>query len=367
MAIRMDHDTMAMLRGSMERYRKDKYLFDMRGSCLAVGCGYSEQAWRTYAEMGWLALPLGVDFGGFDGDPSAVAPLMEFVGASLALEPVFASSVLSGGLLRYCEAAQTRVLKQAVASGQSVLAFAHGESAEPDIGSGAAARLVSGRASGRKELVIHGDIADTFLVTLRDAITGNVVLARLDAGAAGLKRDSYRLVDGRGAANLAMESAPVEVLLDDAGFAIDWVLQWGCLALCSETLGAIRALNAMTNEYLKTRKQFGRPIGANQALQHRMVELLMLEIELESVIDSALQLVDLGGRAGLRFVSAAAAHAATAARTCAHEAVQMHGGIGMTVALPVSHYFKRLMVTARLLGDRDAHMRRFESARPDEG
>lgn len=362
MANRIDRETVAMLREAMARFRKDRYSFEARAEFLANASGFSAQAWRDYAEMGWLALPMEEGLGGFDGDPGAVAPLMEYVGASLALEPVLASSVLSGGALRHCDATGVNALKQAMASGESIVALAHGESAEPILPSRVDARLDDRRASGRKELVLHGDVADVFLVTLRDAATGRVVLARVDAGAAGLAVEAYRLVDGRGAANLVMDSVPVELLLEDAGSAIDQVLELGCLALCSEALGAIRVLNAMTNEYLKTRKQFGRPIGANQALQHRMVELLMLEIELESVIETALQAVGQDHMQQVRATSAAAAHAATAARTCAHEGVQLHGGIGMTMALPVSHYFKRLMVTARLLGDRDSHMRRFESA-----
>ena len=375
-AASIDAETRALLRESMLRFRADAYAFERRRSWLADGFspgaqsfpGYSEAAWREYAVLGWLALPLPADLGGFDGDPRAVAELMEHVGASLALEPVFASAVLCGGLLGASEGAETRLAD--IASGQAIYALAHAESAEWMAPETVLSEYRDGAITGSKAMVLHGDVATHLLVTARAADTGRVVLACVEPAAGGVSISRYRLVDGRGAASCVFDGAAAALVDPDAGGRIERVLDGARLALCSEALGAIRALVDTTNNYLKMRKQFGRPIGANQALQHRMVELFMVREELQSVIEAAERAHHACAAAPgverdaafVRCVSAASATAASAGRLVAHEAVQLHGGMGMTLELPVSHYFKRLMVTARLLGDRDMHLRRFASA-----
>jgi hypothetical protein len=366
MGTRIDAETLAMLRESMTRYRQNEYKFERRTARLGKAPGYDPAAWRDYAAFGWLGLPLPEAQGGFDGDLAAVGALMEYVGGALALEPVFASSVLAGGLLARCGDRNAVQWLEAIAEGKAIFALAHAESPDQGQSSVVRATLAEGRLSGEKLVVLHGDVATHFLVTARteggDGSAGSLALARVEAGGAGVAVTPYALVDGRGAATCEFDGAPAAIVSLDANALLERTLDEARLALCSETLGAVRALNEATNAYLKTRKQFGRPIGSNQALQHRMVELLMLQEELQSVIEAACRACDGPQGRRVRAISAAAAHAATAARLCAHEAVQMHGGMGITTALPVSHYFKRLMVTARLLGDRDQYMRRFAAA-----
>jgi alkylation response protein AidB-like acyl-CoA dehydrogenase len=306
-------------------------------------------------------VPLSADHGGFDGDASAIGALMEYVGAALALEPIFASAVMCGRLLSRCEDARAREWLASIAAGAAVFALAHAESADAPSPANLATTYRNGRVSGAKALVLHGDVADRLLVTARSE--RGVVVCAVDPRGKAVTMTKLRLVDERSAASFAFGDAPAEALDADrdATAMIEDALDDARLAMCSETYGAVRALNAATNEYLKTRSQFGRPIGSNQALQHRMVELFILEHELRAIIAAAHR-THVGSRQQRqRSVSAAAAHAATVGRIASHEGVHLHGGMGMTSELPVSHYFKRLMVTARLLGDREQHLQRFSA------
>jgi len=362
-ATQIDDDTLTLLRDSMARYRGESYTFDARRRWLDAGIGYSGEAWLEYGRLGWLAVALPEDCGGFDGESRAVAALMEFVGGALALEPVLASAIICARLLSRCRDPRVDAWLDAIGSGAQVFALAHVESADDGVAGSVAAVLRDGCLSGSKTVVLHGDVADRLIVSARDADGGGLALCCIDPSSPGVAATRYRLVDGRGAASFAFDSAGAERIgpAADASPLIEEVLDDARLALCSEAYGAIRALNEATVEHLRTRHQFGRPIGANQALQHRMVDLVILQEELRAVIEAA-QRAGAGPAAlRMRAVSGAAAHAATAARQVAHEAVQMHGGMGITLELPVSHYFKRLMVTARLLGDRDLHLRRFAS------
>ena len=372
----IDNETRGLLRESMSRFRADAYAFEHRKKWLAEGLapdaqavpGYSVAAWREYARLGWLAIPLPADVGGFDGDPRAIADLMEYLGGTLALEPVFASAVLCGRLLAAVPDAAPRLA--AIASGEAIYALAHAESPERGAPGAVAAEYRGGAVSGCKVVVLHGDVATHFLVTARDADAGRIVLACVEAGAAGVSTAHYRLVDGRGAATLTLDRVAAALIDADTASRVERVMTEARLALCSEALGAIRALVDITNDYLKTRKQFGRPIGANQALQHRMVELFMVQEELQAAIEAAQRAhgpyaagLDAAREAAfIRCVSAAAAFSGYAGRLVAHEAVQLHGGMGMTRDLPVSHYLKRLMVTARMLGDRDMLLQRFANS-----
>jgi alkylation response protein AidB-like acyl-CoA dehydrogenase len=212
----------------------------------------------------------------------------------------------------------------------------------------------------------HGDIADRLIVSARDE-AGEWMLCLVDAAAAQVQRQSYRLVDGRGAANFNFDAAPFERLGpgergQSAAEAIAEIRDEAAVALCAEALGAVCSLLAATCEYLKVRQQFGRPIGANQALQHRMVDLYLIQEEIKALTRAAQRALTLPAAARARTVSGARAYITQAARRVANEAVQMHGGVGITEELEVSHHFRRLMVIGALFGGRDEHFARFVDA-----
>ena len=357
----LDADTLGLLRESLERYGREKYSFDSRRERLAATDGFGRDAWADYANMGWLAIPMAAEDGGFGNDAQATGALMQYVGQSLVLEPVFASVVLCGRLFSLAGAdAVARRSLELLAEGRTIYALAHGEDSSDGIGGEVASTHRDGRLTGRKTIVLHGNSADRFVASAREA-DGTLGLFLVDATQPKVKREAYRLVDGRGAASVSFDDAEASRLAagQDATLLLAQALDDARLALCCEILGASRALNAMTLAYLKDRRQFGRPIGTNQALQHRMVELYMLEEEGRCVINAAQRAAPGARRAA---ILAAVVQLMTLGRQASHEAVQLHGGIGITEELAVSHYFRRLMVTNRLLGDRAAHLDQFAIA-----
>jgi alkylation response protein AidB-like acyl-CoA dehydrogenase len=362
-------ETVAMLRDGIERYTNEHYSFEQRWNALRSSRGYSEQTWADYADMGWLALRLPEDAGGLAADASTTAPLMEAVGARLLMEPLLMSAILCTGLIcKRASDAQQAQLFPMLADGSLKLALAHQESLSASAESldAVACEYREGVLNGSKQAVLHGDCADRFIVSAKDA-DGRLRLCIVDAAAAGVSRRNFRLLDARGAANLTFEGVQAEVLAapgpaDADAQALAGALDEASVALCSEALGAISALNATTNQYLKIRKQFGKIIGANQALQHRMVEMYMLQQEVRALSLAAQQALDRSETARDRIISGARAFTCGAARRIAAEAVQMHGGIGITDELDVSHYYRRLMVIGTLFGNRDCHLDRFASA-----
>lgn len=359
----IDLDTIAMLRDSAERYAADHYGFLQRQAVLDGEGGYSVRAWQDYAELGWLALRLPEAAGGLDADAAAIGAVMEVVGARLLMEPIFASAVVATGLVvKQASAAQQAALQPALADGSLKLAFADDE----DPGAGDGCRFKDGKLTGAKIGVLHGDLADKLIVSARTQ-ADEVVLCLVDAAAPGVQRRSYKLVDGRGAAAVRFADAAAERLGPadtdlSAAAAIADSRDEAAVAACAEALGAMRCLVAATCDYLKVRRQFGKPIGRNQALQHRMVDLYLLQEEARALTRAAQAAMSLPARERARTVSGARAYVGRAARRVANEAIQMHGGLGVTEELDVSHYFRRLMVIGALAGGHDAHFARFVDA-----
>ena len=384
-AAALDDESLNLLTASVERYGRDKYSFAARRALLGSAPGFSLAAWQDYADMGWLAAHVPVDAGGFGGDPRAIAALMRYAGGHLALEPVFATVVLCGGVLAACNSTAAHTRLRALAQGGRLFALAHAEGLGDGMDGRVDAVVRDGCLTGRKVMVLHGDVADELLVSARAGASDAIALYAIDTSHAGVRRTSLRLLDGRGAASFSFDAVPVTLLTSDQAASapgsasgamalLHAALDHARLALCAEAHGAMRALNRDALAYLKTRRQFGRPIGTNQVLQHRMTELYMLEQEAAAVI-SAAQRALMGAASSAaqdnatlqsprirRAISGAVAHCLFAGRQIAHEAVQMHGGIGITDELAVSHYFKRIMVLNQLLGDRDAHLDAFAAA-----
>jgi hypothetical protein len=272
-----------------------------------------------------------------------------------------ASVVLCGRLFGLAGADPVaREAQQNLAEGKTIYALAHAEDASDGMAGEVHARWRDGHIDGRKLVVLHGDSAAQLLVTARDG-DGTLGLFLVDVNQAQVQRSAFRLVDGRGAANVTFDAAPARRFAQglDVENMLAQALDDARLAICAEAHGASQALNALTLAYLKDRRQFGHPIGTNQALQHRMVELYILEEEGRCVINAAYRAAPGARRAA---INAALAHVMTLGRQASHEAVQMHGGIGVTEELAVSHYFRRLMVLSRLFGDRELHMREFAAA-----
>lgn len=353
-----DLETIAMLRDSLERYTADHYDFLQRWPRLEQAGGYDHATWQTFAEFGWLSLRLPEELGGLDADAVAIGAVMEVVGSRLLLEPLLASAVVATGLLlKQGSVSQQTELLPALAAGLLKLVFAHDEPEQQ------ACRYEAGTLSGTKLAVLHGDTAEQFLVSARDA-QGQRVFCLVDASAAGLTLQSFHLVDGRGAATLHFAEVVAPLLQPEANAmsadaALAELQDEASVALCAESLGVANSLLRITNDYLKVRQQFGKPLASNQALQHRMADLYLLTEEIRALTRAAQQAMTLPFAERARTLSGARAYIAQAARHIGNEAIQLHGGVGITDELEVSHYFRRLMVISALFGNRDAHFSRF--------
>ena len=363
-----------LLADSLKRFITNDYTFDARSKIVASPRGWSEDVWTSIAEMGLLGLPFPAEHDGFGGTAVDVMVVMEAIGEGLIVEPYLPTVGLGGQfVLRGGTAAQQKRLLPDVAQGRCRMAFAHIErGARYDL---AQVGLIARRKGdgfvldGDKRVVLHGASADVLVVSARSAGKGDdrhgVSLFLVDRAAPGVTVKEYRTLDEQRAADVSLSGVTVSrdalLGLEGAGMPlVEEVIDYATALLCAEAVGAIRYANDATLEYLKTRRQFGVPIGSFQALQHRMVDLLISYEQARSMAYLACVKVDTAGAAERRHVvSAAKVKVADACRHVSQESVQLHGGMGMTEELKVSHTFRRLTTIAQTFGDAEHHLERF--------
>ncbi len=367
-----------LLAESIRRFVARDYDFEARKRIIASKDGYSPDIWATFAEIGLLGLPFAPDFGGFGGGAVDMMSAMEAMGDALVVEPYLSTVGLGAQFVARAGApAQQERILPAVVAGQLKMAFAQ---TEP----GARYNLahVSVRATKRNgDYVIDGDkcvvsdgpCADELVVSARTAggatDANGISLFLVDANAQGVSLKSYRTLDGRRAADISLKgvTVPADALIGAEGEAlalIEHVADYATALLCAEAIGAIKYANDATLEYLKTRRQFGVPLGTFQALQHRMVDMVISYEQAKSMASLACASVDSGHDPAerKRIVSAAKIKIADACRHVSQEAIQLHGGVGMSDELKVSHTFRRLTMIAQQFGDAEHHLERFANA-----
>jgi alkylation response protein AidB-like acyl-CoA dehydrogenase len=366
-----------LLRDAVARFVANEYSFEARRRIVASPKGWSEQVWAQLAELGLLGVPFPEAHGGFGGTAVDVMVVMQELGRAMVVEPYLATVVLGGGLVDLAGAAsQKQDILPRVAGGKWLLALAHGEPQSRydlyDVATTARREGGGYVLNGRKAVVLHGATADTLIVAARTAggqrDRQGITLFLVDAKTRGVAATGYRTIDGLRAADIALENVHVgagAVLGPvDGGLALlERAVDLGAAALCAEAAGAIEALNAATLEYLKTRQQFGQPIGRFQALQHRAVDMLIHAERVKSMACLAAvkaQSADAAERR--RAVSAAKSLVGRAGRAVAKEAIQLHGGMGVTNELAAAHLAKRLTMIDFWLGDSDYHTARFAAA-----
>ena len=350
-----------LLADSIRRFVAQEYGFEARRRILASPEGHSEHVWKTFAEMGLLGLAVPAQHGGFGGSATDLMNVMDAIGEALVVEP-YLSTVLGARLVaRSGNAAASAALLPAVSDGRMKLAFAHIEDgARYDL---AHVRTTARKAGGQyvlegtKLVVLHAPMADRLVVSaLLDGSIALFVAQRPELRA-------YRTLDNLGAADIVFAGARADLLLEDALPVIEDAVDFATALLCAEAVGAMRYANDTTLEYLKARKQFGVPIGSFQALQHRMVDMAITLEQARSMASLACSEVDAAADPAQRkrIVSAAKIKIADACRHISQESVQLHGGMGMTEELKVSHTFRRLTMIAQQFGDADHHLERFAS------
>jgi len=362
------------LRDNVARLMRERYGFEARKAYQASPQGWSEALWRDYAEMGLLGAPFSEADGGFGGGAIETMIVMEEFGKALALEPYLQTVVLCGALVKRGASTERRAeLIGAVAAGELRLSFAHTEKQSgfdlSDVGLGAVKDGGGGFVlNGEKSLVGQGDTADKFIVSARlkgaRRDRGGVGLFIVDAGAPGVTRRGYPTQDGQRAAEVAFADArvaPHDVLgvPEDAMPIIERAVDETIAALSAEAVGAMSEALTMTVEYLKTRKQFGVTIGSFQALQHRAADMTVALVQARSMMYLATMMADeddADERA--KAMSAAKTQIGRSAKFIGQQAVQLHGGIGMTYEYKLGHLFKRLAMIDAAYGDADVHVRR---------
>ncbi len=359
-------DEQRLLKDSVDRLLADRYAFEQRKNYFKEPRGWSEALWAQYAELGLLGLPFAEEYGGFGGGALEVMLVMEAFGRALILEPYLTTVVLGGTAVRLggSEAQKSRVLP-AIADGSMKLAFAHGErQARYDLTDVLTTAKRSGGGwvlDGAKSVVTHGDSADALVVSARSSGERDdrrgITLFLVDAGADGVARRGYALRDEQRAAEVSLSGVRVDadaVLgeVDDGLALIERVIEAGIAATAAECVGCMETLHAMTLEYSRTREQFGRTIGSNQVVQHRLADMLMSMEQGRSMAMLAAMMVDEpDANVRARNIAMAKVGVGQAGRFVSQNAVQLHGGIGMTEELAVGHYFRRCMVIERLFGD----------------
>ncbi|QIL80007.1 pimeloyl-CoA dehydrogenase small subunit [Diaphorobacter sp. HDW4A] len=363
-----------MLADSVERYVSARYLPDVRIVRGADGAQQREMHRRAFADMGLFGLTIGEDWGGFGGGGTETAIVMEAFGKGLVTESWVGSALVCASLLAQSgnEVLKAELLPQ-IASGELQVALAHAEPqarhALSDVETTATAQGEHFVLNGRKSLVVQGGNAKRLLVSARTSGSRRdeegISLFVLDPEAEGVSCVRYATLDGSSAADFEFKNVHVlaAAMLHEPGGALPMLehsVDAGATALCAEAVGIMSALLSATLDYVKTRKQFGVNLSSFQALQHRLVDMHM-HIEqarsLSWLAASKVNALDTSERK--RAVSAAKWRVGTAARLVGKEAIQMHGGIGMTDELIVGHYVKRLMAIEQTFGDTGYHLKRF--------
>lgn len=369
----------ALIRDSIARFVQDNYGFDKRNQYVAMEHGFSPDNWQQMAELGWLSIPFAEEHGGFGGGAIDTMVIMQEFGKGLVAEPYLPTVLLFGALLQTGADADTAgALLPQVIAGELQGAFAYVERqsrhALNDVATHATREGDSYSITGEKTVVLNGGAAQKLVVAARtsgdQSDQSGISLFLVDAGAEGIARDVYRMSDGLNAANISFDGVTAEALIGTEGEGLalmQGVLDQAILAVSANALGAMEFLNATTLEYCKTREQFGVAIGSFQALQHRMVDTFAACENTRSLLYRAVCAFDAGDEDAQRSLHALKVMVGKAGRHIGGEAIQLHGGMGMTNELPVGYYVKRLMQINTLFGDADYHQQRFQelvNARP---
>jgi pimeloyl-CoA dehydrogenase small subunit len=361
----------SILKDSLDRLLADTYGFEERKRHMARPEGWSADMWRRYAEMGLMALPFAEQDGGIGGGAVETMIVMESLGKALALEPYFATVVLGGGFLRLGGSSEQKAaLVPLVAEGSLKLAFGHTERhSRFELAHVTTRATRDGDAwvlDGAKSVVQHGDCADKIFVTARTAGAASdedgIGVFLVDADADGLSRRGYPTHDGLRAAEITLDRVrvPAEAAFGDPENGLPLarrVVDQAIAALAAESIGVMGAMQALTVDYMKVRKQFGVPIGSFQVLQHKAVDMYVAIEQARSITLYATMMAeseDAGERA--RAMHAAKAEIGRGGRVVGENAIQIHGGVGMTMEYAVGHYFKRMTMIDVAFGNADHHM-----------
>lgn len=361
----------SLIKDSVTRLLRTEYGFEAREKHRAGPLGFSETIWQSFAELGLLAIPFSEEDGGLGAGPIETMIVMEAFGRALVVEPYLASVVMAGAALRHAASPEQRAaIVPGVVDGTSRLAYAFAErGTRYDVSRIAMEAKREGegfRLAGEKTLVLSGDAATGFVVAARTAgapgEASGIGLFHVPADAEGLTRRGYPTQDGMRAADLTFAGVfvPAEAVLGDpegAAPTLARIEAEAIAALCAEAVGSMERMVGLTTAYIKERKQFGVPIAAFQALQHRAAEMYMaLEQARSMMFLAAMNVASDDAAARRAAISAAKVQIGRSGRFVGQNAVQLHGGVGVTMEYEIAHHFKRQSMIDLFLGDADHHL-----------
>lgn len=361
-----------MLADTTRRFIADRYDINVRHANAKLDHGFNRETWSEFADLGLIGALLPGDVGGFGGTGEDIAVVFESLGRGLVVEPFLATGVLGAGALVAAGSDAHKAMLEDVMAGRLLLALAHGEPDSRYEMASVKTRATSAgdgwQLSGNKAVVLNGDSANQLVVSARtsgnDTDEVGISLFLVDADADGISRRGYGTVDGGRAAEISLDSVAVgaDALIgrEGDGYAtLEAVYAKGVVALAAESVGALETARDITLEYTKTRKQFGRPIGSFQVLQHRMVDMCIEIEQARAAVMLAVSTLEDDRQTRELNVSAAKNLIGRVNRLVAEETIQIHGGMAMTWEYAAGHYAKRLTMIDHQLGDTDYHLQRY--------
>jgi len=362
-----------LLQDSIQKFISTQYSISERNKFITNDQGYDNSNWQQFADLGWLAMTFSEEFGGLGGSLVDSMIMLEEFGKGLVVEPFMSTVILFGAAVELAGSQeQKQAIIPAIIEGNLIGTFAYAEPVEPTnlsaVQTKATAEDSGFRLSGTKSLVFNAVSADKILLSARtsggDFDANGISLFIVDPSANGLTRTDYTTVDGLRASEIYLEQVRVErdCLLgttDTASKLILGLANRGILGLAAEAIGAMEALYKSTIEYTKQRQQFDHPLADFQVLKHRMTEMFVEYNLVKSLCMKATMLETQGTADAQRNIHALKYLVGKTGRFISQNAVQLHGGMGMTEDLPIAHYFKRLLVIDAQFGNTDHHLNKF--------
>ena len=367
----------SLLQDSVQRFVQNSYEFETRQKLVKTEEGFSRDNWSSFAELGWLALPFAEESGGFGGTAVETMIMMEEFGKGLVVEPYVTTVIMAGSIIEAGgSTAQKEGVLAEIMAGTKLASVAYVEPQArfnlADVTTSAVASDDGYTLNGFKGVVLGGPSADVLVVPARTSgeqrDRDGITLFLVDASAEVISRRDYPTIDGGRASEVTIDNVSVGAgdMLGEAGAGLELLevgINNGILAVCAEAVGAMEVLYKTTVEYCKTREQFDQPIGKFQVLQHRMVDMFMEHEQAKSLLYmAAIRMSEDDDVAARKAISALKVQVGKGGRFVGQNAIQLHGGMGMTDELNVGHYFKRITAVETLFGNADFHLKQYSSA-----
>ena len=369
------NEEQSLIQDQVDQFIQKEYDWETRQSLSNSDLGFGQENWQKFAELGWLGISVSEDSGGFGGSAIESMLIMEAFGKGLVVEPFLETMIMSGGIIDdHGSVEQKSVLLEPAIAGEMQLALAYAEPQSrfnlSDVVTEAKADGENFILNGYKSVVMNGPSANKIIISARTSGSqldeNGITLFVIDSEASGLNKTNYKTVDGRRASDLTIENVSVsqdDIVGElDLGYKIlDSAIDKAILAISAEAVGAMEVLYKATVEYTKTREQFGTAIGKFQVLQHRMVDMFMEYEQCKSLLYMATMKHEEGAVDSKKAISGLKYQVGKAGKFIGQQAVQLHGGMGVTDELNVGHYFKRLTTVGTIFGNTDYHLKKYTS------